>query len=494
VLTDRTLPSHAARVAVPTYDRGAVTPAVVHLGVGGFHRAHQAMYFDDLAEHGVSTDWGVTGVSLRHRRMKDALAPQDGLFTVVERGTRGDRARVLGPLRRQLFAPEERERVLAALSDERTRLVTLTVTGSGYNVAPETGEFQADEPAVAAELSHPEQPATAFGYVVEALARRRRAGHAPFTVLSCDNVPRNGAVARSAVVGFARLRDEVLARWIEDRVAFPSSMVDRITPATTPADRALLAREFGVADRWPVVTEPFSQWIVEDAFCNDRPPLEQVGARFVPDVEPYTLAKTRLLNASHSALGYLGHLAGHRLTHEAMADPALHDYLARLMEHEVAPLLPVIPGFDMTAYRHSLLARFANPRIGDQLARLCARGSTKMPAYLLPSLREARRQGRPHELLTLALAAWLRYLRGVDLAGRRIELVDARAPRLQAMAAAGGNDPRPLLSERAVFGDLGDDETLVAALERALERLDREGPHAALAERRRAGVGLEAVA
>jgi mannitol-1-phosphate/altronate dehydrogenase len=467
-LTETTLQAHAPRAAVPTYDRRRLTPGVVHLGVGGFHRAHQALYFDDLAEHDITTEWGITGVSLRRRAMQDALEPQQGLYTVVERGGRGDRARVVGALRRQLFAPQRSAEVLAALADERTRLVTLTVTGGGYGIDEADADMTADQ-------RDPGPPTTAAGFLVEGLARRRRAGIAPFTVLSCDNIPDNGAVVRAAVVGRAERRDEILARWIEQRVSFPGSMVDRITPQLADADRRLVAEQFGIDDRWPVITEPFSQWVVEDDFCNERPPLEEVGVEFTDDVTPYRLTKTRLLNAGHCAIGYLGFLAGYRRTDEAMADPVLRAYISRLMEDEIAPLLPPVPGMGLAAYRRTLLGRLANASIGDRLARLCERGSTKMPAYLLPSLIEARRCGQRHELLTLALAAWLRYLRGVDIDGRPIAVVDARAERLGALARSGGGDPRPLLAERAVFGDLGADAELVEAVRGALESLDRLG-------------------
>jgi fructuronate reductase/mannitol 2-dehydrogenase len=286
---------------------------------------------------------------------------------------------------------------------------------------------------------------------------------------------RNGDAARRAVVGFARLRDEVLARWIGDRVAFPSSMVDRITPHTTPEQRAAVAQRYGVDDRWPVITEPFSQWVIEDTFSHGRPPLDEVGVRFVPDVARYELMKTRLLNASHCALGYLGWLAGHTSIDRLMAEPLFAEYVERMMDDEVTPLLPPPDGIDLGDYKRSLLQRFANPAIADQLYRLCRRGSTKMPHHLLPSLRQALDEGRPHSLLTLAVAAWFRYLRGQDPHGRPFRIDDPRADQLQALAQVGGSDPRALLGERSIFGDLGDRPAFVAELATALERLDRYG-------------------
>nr|WP_296067506.1 mannitol dehydrogenase family protein [uncultured Actinoplanes sp.] len=480
-LTNANLPMLGDRTALSADDRAALTPAVIHLGVGGFHRAHQAVYLDDLARRG-HRGWGEIGVGLHSPAMRHALAPQDWLFTVLERGRYRDTARIVGSMIGYLYAPDDPEVVLRALADERTRLVTLTITGGGYPVG-EDGQFRDDDPDVRADLTHPWQPTTAFGYLVAALSRRRASGLPGFTVLSCDNMPDNGAATRTAVLGLAQSLDPALAEWIEEHVGFPSSMVDRITPETSDRVRGLLSAEFGVEDRWPVVTEPFSQWVIEDRFTNGRPPLEQVGVQFVDDVAPYKLMKTRLLNAGHSALAYLGFLGGGcDTTSEAMANPVIADYLAALMRFEIAGLLPRVPGVDLEAYQRILLERFANPRISDQLSRLCGRGSTKMPAYLLPSLTEARRQGRPTALLTLAVAGWCRYLRGVDRNGVRIDIRDARRDVLQPLAAESGGDPRPLLRQRAIFGRLGDDPDFVRDLEAAIRDIDEYGPAAAMAD------------
>ena len=464
-----------SRTHGPGYDSRALTPAVVHIGVGGFHRAHQAVYLDDLARTG-ETGWGEIGVGLRSPTMRDALVPQDCLFTVVERSDRGDTARIVGSMIRYLYAPDDPEAVLAALTDERTRLVTLTITGGGYPVP-----FEATDERVRADLAHPDRPETAFGYLTEALHRRRRAGLPAFTVLSCDNVPDNGAVARAAVLGFAAARDESLAEWIDENASFPASMVDRITPETDDQARDLVAERFGLRDRSPVITEPFRQWVIEDDFSNGRPPLDRVGVQFVADVAPYKLIKTRLLNAGHSALGYLGYLVGgYATTSDAMANPVIADYLAALMREEIAALLPEVPGIDLADYQHTLLERFANPRISDQLSRLCGRGSTKMPAYLLPSLLAARAEGRPTTLLTLAVAGWCRYLRGYDRDGNLIEIKDARKEVLQPLARA--HDLRPLLGERDIFGPLGDDPEFVKTFQAAIRDLEEWGPAATMAE------------
>jgi fructuronate reductase/mannitol 2-dehydrogenase len=479
-LSDRTLSDLPSEVSTPTYDRAALRPGIVHIGVGGFHRAHQAVYLDELARRG-STEWGVVGVGLHSREIGEVLAAQDGLWTVVERAADGDRATVVGALTRYLYAPDDPEAVLTALTDERTRVVTLTITGTGYRVDAHTGEFDADDPHVARDLEDPGTPETVFGYLVEALHRRREAGLAPFTVLSCDNMQSNGSAARTAVVSFARLRDDDLAAWIEGHVAFPSSMVDRITPNTTPEDRDAVAARTGVDDRWPVITEPFRQWVVEDSFCNGRPPLEDVGVRFVADVSPYETVKTRLLNAGHSAIAYLGYLAGHRTTSDVMADPVFRTFLTRLMAEEIAPSLPEVPGVDLAEYQATLLDRLANPRMADQLARLSRRGSSKIPNYLLPSVRAAMEADRPHRLLCLAVAGWLRFLRGHDYAGEEVPIQGPR-PDLVPIAQEAGGDATPLLSEQSVFDHVGQDPRFAECVQQALSALDRQGPREVIEE------------
>jgi len=297
-------------------------------------------------------------------------------------------------------------------------------------------------------------------------------------VLSCDNLQGNGSVARTAVVSFARLGDEALADWIDANVAFPNGMVDRITPQTTDADRAMVAEAFGIVDAWPVVTEPFKQWVIEDRFSNGRPPLEEVGVQIVSDVHPYEIMKLRLLNASHQAMAYLGYLAGYRYAHEVMGDADLVNFLTRFMDAEVTPLLPPVPGIDLAEYKQTLVQRFANPKIADTLARLATDGSDRMPKFVLPSLAEALAQGRPHRLLTLVVAGFCRYLRGVDEQGQPIVVQDSRADELRTLANQGQADPRPLLSVRRVFGDLGRNEAWVTELAAALQQLDSIGARA----------------
>jgi mannitol-1-phosphate/altronate dehydrogenase len=458
---------HGGLVTYPSYDRTALTPAVVHMGVGGFHRSHQAVYFDDLAASG-ATGWGVVGVGIRRRRLGRVLREQDNLYTVVERGVHGSTARVIGSMVEYLLLADAPATVGARLRDPRTRLVTLTITGDGYRLP--------------GSLNDPDAHRWIFPLIVDALDARRRAGARPFTVLSCDNLPDNGGAARRAVSTLAADRSVALSSWIDRHVSFPNSMVDRITPATSRADRKQVKREFGVHDACPVITEPFAQWVIEDQFSNGRPPLESAGVMFVTDVRPYKLIKSRLLNGSHSALGYVGVLAGYRRADEAMKDKAIKAMMTRMMREEVAPLLPsAIPGMDLDEYQRTLLNRLANPAIGDPLSRLCARGSTKMVDYVLPTLQEASIGRRPRRLLTLVVAAWLRYLRGTDLSGTRIELEDARADELKARAWAGQGSPRHLLRLHDIFGDLSHNRDFCAEVEDLTRLLDIRGVGGAIA-------------
>jgi mannitol 2-dehydrogenase len=473
-LSDATVRQFADRLDVPTYDRSSLRPAIVHIGVGGFHRAHQLVYLDSLARLG-NREWGEIGVGLRCGRMKQALLPQDCLFTVVERERGEATARVVGAMRRYLFGPDAPHVVVDRLADPRTRVVTLTVTGDGYNL-DSSGEFREDSPDVRADLRSPTSPTTWFGYVVAASTRRRTAGLPGFTVLSCDNLPDGGAAARTAVVSFAEAQDPSLAAWIDRNVTFPNSMVDRITPSPDAALVSDFSLRYGVTDQAVIATEPFSQWVIEDDFCQGRPPLEEVGARLVSDVTPYKIAKSRLLNGSHSAMAYLGYLAGHRTTSEAMADACMHLFLQELMRQEVAPHLPAVPGVNLEDYQATLLQRFANDSIGDPLSRLCGRGSTKIPSYLLPSLVERRRRGLRAPLLTVALAGWFRYLRGFDMNGRPIDVQDARAVDLGRRARLGGTHPVALLRDPSIMGPLARDAVVRRDVAHALADIDSLGP------------------
>jgi mannitol 2-dehydrogenase len=478
-LSNATLPLHSQRIEVPTYDRSALQRGVVHIGVGNFHRAHQAVYLDDLASQGVSDQWGVTAVSLHSRDVKELLSAQDGLYTVVQRGHDRQTARVVGSIGSYHYAPSDSAAVRAALVDPQTRIVTLTITGNGYFLDPVSGEFDDAHPDVRADLVASNCFVTAWGYLAEALDRRRRAGIAPFTVLSCDNIPDDTPAARTALVSFAALRDPDLAGWIDRHVAFPSTMVDRITPQTSDSERRFVENTFGIADKWPVLTEPHSQWVIEDSFCGERPPLDEVGVQFVTDVGDHKLVKTRLLNGTHIALGILATLAGYRRTDEAMRDYVIFDYVEQLMRDEIQPLLPAVPGMNTPGYRNALLARLSNPRMSDQLSRLARRGSTKMSSFLMPSMHEAMGQGRPHTLLMLALAGWARYLRGYDLKGAKVSIDDPQAALLTRLATMGGNNPGPLLRHE-IFTELRTVPAFRECFGDMIADIDRHGVQSAM--------------
>ena len=363
-LNNHNMGALSAAVETPTYDRQAVTPGIVHIGVGGFHRAHQAMYLDALMNQGEALEWGIVGVGVMpgDKRMQQALAAQDYLYTLVVKHPDGEyQPRVIGSMVDYLFAPEDPEAVIEKMADPTIKIVSLTVDGGGYNFHPVTGEFNLDSPQVRDDLAHPEQPSTSFGLVVEALVRRRARGIAPFTVMSCDNIQGNGDVAKRMFSAYARARSAGLGDWLTAEVAFPNAMVDRITPVTAPTDIEELAQRFDVEDAWPVVCEPFSQWVLKDHFTSGRPALEKVGVQLVDDVEPYELMKLRLLNASHQALAYFGYLAGYRYAHEVCQDPLFVEFLLGYMREEGTPTLAPVPGVDLETYRLTLIERFANP-------------------------------------------------------------------------------------------------------------------------------------
>ncbi len=470
-------------LGTPTYDRTAITVGIVHLGVGGFHRAHQAMYLDRLLNKGEASDWGICGVGVLpgDRRMAEVMAEQDCLYTLALKHSDGTwETRVIGSIVDYLLAPDDPEAVLTVMAAPSTRIVSLTVTEGGYNIDATTGEFDEKAPAVRADLEPGATPATSFGLVVEALHRRRAAGTPPFTVMSCDNIEGNGHIARRVFTAFARLRDPELADWVEREVAFPSSMVDRITPATTPEVVTEITERFGVADAWPVAAEPFVQWVLEDDFPTGRPAWQDAGVQLVDDVTPYELMKLRLLNASHQALCYFGYLAGYRLVHEVAQDPLFATFLRSYMDDEGTPTLPPVPGIDLEEYKSTLLERFGNPEIRDTVARLCAESSDRIPKWLLPVVRANLASGGPVALSAAVVASWARYAEAVDEQGEPIEIVDQLAETLVPIAQRQREDPTAFLANRGVFGDLIDDERFVAAYRWALDSLHRNGSRATL--------------
>ncbi|HEX9540438.1 MAG TPA: mannitol dehydrogenase family protein [Streptosporangiaceae bacterium] len=482
-LSARTLKYWRGRLPVPAYDRDLVTPGVVHVGVGGFHRAHQAMYHDRLMNEGMALDWGICGVGVlaADRSMKQALGAQDGLYTLVLKHSDGTyEPRVIGSIVEYLFAPDDPEAVIEKMAAEPTRIVSLTITEGGYNIHDATGEFDVTNPDVIHDLGPGAVPRTTFGLITEALRRRREHGLAPFTVMSCDNLQDNGHLTKRVFTAFARLRDPELGDWVEREVCFPNSMVDRITPATTDADRAEVRERFGIEDRWPVVCEPYTQWVLEDAFTAGRPPYEDAGVQVVDQVEPYELMKLRLLNASHQAMCYFAYLSGYRLVHEAAQDPLFQAFLLGYMDEEATPTLAPVPGVDLNGYKHTLIERFSNPQVRDTIARLCAQSSDRIPKWLLPVVRQQLATGGEIRRSAAVVASWARYAEGVDEQGEPIEVVDRLRDSLTQLARCQREDPDAFIANRDVFGALADDERFATAYRSALTSLHQRGARATL--------------
>jgi len=462
-----TLAQVGARVPVPAYNRTRLTAGVLHFGVGGFHRAHEAMYQDRLLSAGGSLGWAICGVGVmpRDRSMRDALSAQDRLYTLmIKHGDGTHQARVIGSIVEYLFAPDDREAVIEKMASEEIRIVSLTITEGGYDLA-----------------NDPTPRAGTWGLIAEALGRRRARGLEPFTVMSCDNLQGNGRVARTALTTVAGLDDPKLADWIDEKVSFPNTMVDRITPITTDADRVAIRDRFGVEDRWPVVCEPFVQWVLEDDFSAGRPPYETAGVQVVPDVAPYEMMKVRLLNGSHQALAYFAYLCGYRLVHEAVQDELLRRFLRGYMREEVAPTLRPVPGVDLEHYQDQLIERFSNAAVRDTVARLCEASSDRIPAFVFPAIRDQLAGGGELKRSAAVVASWARYAEGVDERGDPIAIVDRRAEVLTGRALRQRGDPDAFLADRELFDGLPDDERFVQAYREALASLHANGARATLA-------------
>ena len=439
-------------VSVANYDRGVITPGIVHLGIGAFHRAHMAAYVDALLAE--NPGWGIIGGSLRRPDTRDALAPQDFLYTLAIRDASGTSCRVIGSILDVLDAATQRAQLIEIMASPAIRIVSLTVTEKGYCHDPATGELDERHPDIVHDLAHPDAPISAPGLIVAALKLRRTNGLIPFTVLSCDNLPSNGKTAGRIVRRFAELRDPELAKYVAT-AQFPSTMIDRIVPATTDADREIVNEIIGLEDAWPIMTEPFTQWVIEDNFPLGRPPFETVGAQLVADVEPFELMKLRMLNGSHSIMAYLGYLAGYQYVSDAIADPAIHQLIHGLMTEEAMPTLPM-PLSTLEAYRDQLLARFANPALKHRTWQIAMDGTQKLPQRLLGTIRDRLAKGQSIQRLALGVAAWMRYITGLDEQGNAIDVKDPLSPRLRSIADVANGDAEKLatdlLAVQEVFG------------------------------------------
>jgi mannitol 2-dehydrogenase len=468
-------------VGRPAYGRDGLRAGIVHFGVGNFHRAHMGVYLDTLMNAGRDHDWAVLGAGVMpgDARMRAALEGQDWLSTVVTQTAERSAARGIGPM--VGFLPvADGAAIHGALVDPTVRIVSLTVTEGGYFVDPATGAFDPEHPAIRADAAAPDSPGTVFGLILRALRARRAAGVAPFTVLSCDNLPHNGVVTRNAVAGLAAAVDGDLAAWVAGEVAFPNGMVDRIAPATGDRERAILRETFGVEDAWPVFCEDFTQWVLEDRFPAGRPALEAAGVTFAADVTPFETMKLRILNGGHATIAYPAGLMGIEFVHEAMGHPLVRGFLERLEREEILPAVPPVPGIVLGDYLGTILERFSNPKIGDTVRRLCFDGSNRQPKFIVPTIADRLAAGLPVDGLALESALWCRYCAGTTEAGAAIEANDPNWERLNLAARAAAADPGAWLGMRDIYGAVAEAEAFRAPFRAHLAALWQDGTAAVL--------------
>jgi mannitol 2-dehydrogenase len=465
-----------ATVSTPRYARSVLKPGIVHFGVGNFHRAHLAVYLDDLFNMGLDQDWAIIGAGVlpSDEVMRQKLAAQEFLTTVVEQEASVSTARVTGAMI-DFIPPADRPRLLATLEDPAIRIVSLTVTEGGYMINPATGKFDPAHPAIARDAANPQDPTSVFGLILAGLARRKAKGLAPFTVMSCDNVPHNGVVTRNAIAGLARLFDPALADWVVTKVAFPNAMVDRITPATSDREREIVENTYGITDAWPVFCEEFKQWVVEDHFPTGRPQWEKVGAQFVSDVTPFEYMKIRILNGGHAVIAYPGGLLDVHYVHEAMQHPLIHAFFAKVEQEEIIPSVPPVPNTDIQDYYKLIDRRFSNPKIGDTERRLCLDGSNRQPKFIVPVVADNLRAGRSIAGLALESALWCRYCYGVSESGKMIEPNDPSWDRLQALSRKAKDDPVQWLTMDDIYGDVAKSDVFRTAFAGALNSLWNRG-------------------
>ncbi|MGB6151742.1 MAG: mannitol dehydrogenase family protein [Pricia sp.] len=458
VLNQKNLDTIADRIHCPSYGRDGLRAGMVHIGVGGFHRAHQAFYTDTLLEKFGVSEWGICGIGLREgdRKIYDVLKNQNGLYTLIVQHPDGKiESKVIGSLVDFVLGVDDSVAVIDRMAHPDTKIVSLTITEGGYNFTASTGEFDFDNHDIQHELKYPDAPKTVYGFLTAALKKRRDAGLPAFTVMSCDNIQHNGDVAHDMVMAFAKRQDAALADWIEQEVRFPNTMVDRITPVTTQADIDYLQKTYGIKDEWPVTCEPFIQWVVEDKFSNGRPEFEKVGVQFVPDVKPYEKMKLRLLNAGHSVLGILGAIHGHKTINACMEDDTFVNYLRAFMDNEASPVLDEVEGIDLNAYKDSLVARFANPNIKDSISRICSESAAKLPKFLVATIEENLALEGSIQYATLVIAAWCYYSdKGIDKNGRPIEIIDVMSAQLHDAANQTQTDSLAFIRQQSLFGNL----------------------------------------
>ncbi|WP_043620725.1 mannitol dehydrogenase family protein [Ensifer sp. ZNC0028] len=480
-LSTAALDTIKAKAGVPAYDRSQLTAGIVHFGVGNFHRAHQAVYLDDLFNAGFDRDWAIIGAGVlpSDATMRAKLAAQDFLTTVVEQDNNRTGAHVTGAMIDYL-EPGDVAGIVARLADPSIRIVSLTITEGGYFIDPASGVFNPTHPDIVADARNPAAPKTVFGLIVAGLKARRDRNVPPFTVMSCDNIPGNGEVTHAAVSGLARLHDPAFADWIDANVAFPNGMVDRITPATGAREIGIVADDYGIEDAWPVFCEEFKQWVLEDHFPLGRPALEKVGVQFVPDVAPYEHMKIRILNGGHAAIAYPAALLDIHFVHEAMEEPLIRAFLAKLEHDEIIPVIPPVPNTDLGDYYKLIETRFSNPKIGDTIPRLAQDGSNRQPKFILPSTADRLARGEDVVGLSLVSALWCRYFAGTSDSGKTIAFNDQSADRLNRAALAAKDDPMAFLALGDIFGDVARSDLFRRRFAHALKTLWEKGTRATL--------------
>lgn len=479
-LSDASLGDVPAGIPVPAYDRSALAPGIVHIGLGNFHRAHQAWYLHRLMQEGLALNWAIVGAGVRpgDAAQREKLLAQDCLTTLIELGPSGVSAEVTGPMIDYVPVEDSHAALIGAMADPATRIVSLTVTEGGYYLASDSS-FDAGHPDIAHDAARPDAPRTAFGAIARALSRRRAAGHGPFTCLSCDNLQGNGRILRRAVAGLAQLSDPALADWIDRRCTFPNSMVDCIVPATGPREIAM-ARALGLADEVPVTHENYRQWVIEDDFCAGRPDWDRVGATFTDRVHDFEAMKLRILNAGHQVLANPGELLGVETIADCMAHPLIHALFHKVETGEIAPHVDPVPGMTPGAYVELIARRFSNPEIRDTVRRVAFDGSSRHPGFVLPILRDALASGAPTGGLALTQALWSRMCEGTREDGSMIAPNDPHHDRMQAAARAARQAPAAWLAQDAIYGDLAREPRFAEAFEDWLALIWAEGTEAAI--------------
>ena len=468
----------ADRVAVPKYDRTSVKAGIVHIGIGGFHRAHQAFFTDQLLHTKGNENWGICGIALLDfdKKIFNTLKEQDGLYTLVVKELDGSLTKtIIGSIVEYLFAPENPKAVIEKMADEAIKIITLTITEGGYNYNEATKKFDFSNPLIQHDLKNPSNPKTIFGYLTQALKLRKARNSNGLSIQSCDNIQGNGHVAKKMLLSFVEKANPELVDWIKSKVSFPNSMVDRITPATSSLDISNLKETSGIEDAWPVVCEPFNQWVIEDDFIDGRPAWETVGAQFVEDVLPYEKMKLSLLNAGHSVLGILGALVGYDTIDEAVNNQNIRTFLNNYMDTEVTPILGDLEGINLTTYKQSLLQRFGNIYIKDQIDRICSESSAKFPIFILPTVKAQLKENDSIEYAAFVIAAWAIYSLGLDENGKSLNIKDAMAEVLHNKAMEAKDKPSLFLEIETVFGGIKESAVFVKAFTNAYQNILKYG-------------------